>query len=198
MLKIGFSGVPGTGKTLMARALAAACRFIPALGGVELIDEYARSYINTYGPIETVWEQMRIFKKQLAREEKVPQSLGLLVTDSPVFLGLSYALELARPGSRKDNMVVNDLWKEMHKLQLERPRYDLIFHLAPTFPAEADGTRGAGQLEPDWRHTMDKRQKAIFTLLAPATPLYVIEGEGDLDARVRYILSQIERLAARP
>lgn len=165
MIKIGFSGVPGSGKTCTARAVAAGCRLIPELDGVELVDEYARSYINTYGPPETVWEQMRIFKKQLSREDKVPQSVGLLITDSPVFLGLSYALLLERPGSRKDNMVVNDLWKEMHKLQLGRPRYDMIFHLAPRLEAKADGTRLTEQLDEGWRYEMNRRQMAIFELL---------------------------------
>lgn len=196
MFKVGFSGVPGCGKTSTARALAAACRRIGGLKNVELIDEYARWYINTYGPIETVWEQMRIYKKQLSREDKVPQAVNLMITDSPVFIGFSYALLLSRPGVRKDTMVVNDLFKEMNKLQMDRPRYDLVFHLPPLLRPVDDGTREQVQLEEAWRCAMDRRQQAVFELFAPAAPLVVIEETG-LQERVEACLGRIKEMACR-
>ena len=100
MLRVGFSGVPGSGKTSTARLVAAICRRCPGLQRVELLDEYARWSINTYGPTETVWEQVRILNKQLFREDKVPAATtDILLTDSPVFMSFAYALDLRREGN---------------------------------------------------------------------------------------------------
>jgi adenylate kinase family enzyme len=94
MMRVGFIGVPGAGKTSTARGLASVCRRIDGLNSVELSAEYARRYIAKYGPIEETWEQYRILKKQLDWENSVG-NVDLLLTDGPIFLSLMYAMDLS-------------------------------------------------------------------------------------------------------
>jgi GTPase SAR1 family protein len=63
-IKIGIVGVPGSGKTTLARALASKCRSIDRLKNVELVSEYARRYISKHGSISSMSEQYRILEKQ--------------------------------------------------------------------------------------------------------------------------------------
>lgn len=164
-IRVGFVGVPGAGKTSTARGLASACRRIEGLKNVELSAEYARRYIAKYGPIQAAWEQYRILKKQLDWEEAVG-SVDLILTDSPIFLSLMYAMALSN-GTPKDVMVVNDLFSEMHKLNSPTPRYDIIFHLPPKVEPVKDGIRSEEQFDPTWRNKADKQLQAVFTIFTP-------------------------------
>ena len=71
---------------------------------IELVSEYARAYIHKYGSIDSVYDQMRIFNKQLAEENQFPSTIDVLVTDSPIFLGFGYALELRKENNKKKEM----------------------------------------------------------------------------------------------
>lgn len=95
MIRVGFIGTPGSGKTSTARALASQCRRIDALNNVEIVSEYARRYISKHGSIDFLWEQYRILHKQLEWETSVENdNLDLLITDSPIFVGFAYCLDL--------------------------------------------------------------------------------------------------------
>lgn len=87
MLRVGIIGVPGTGKTTLARGIVSKCRTLPDFKSVELVSEYARGYISKHGPVEAIWEQYRIMEKQIEWEDSVPDKVDVLVTDSPIHLG---------------------------------------------------------------------------------------------------------------
>jgi nicotinamide riboside kinase len=167
MIRIGFMGVPGSGKTSTTRALAAICRRIDQVENVELVSEYARRYISKHGGIEEPWEQVRILNKQLEWEDTAASKADLIITDSPVHLGLAYSLLFPRR-TAKDLMLVNDMFSMLTKLDFPKPRYDVIFHLPPTLKHVADGVRAAEQFDDSWRRRMDERLCAVFTLLPPA------------------------------
>lgn len=112
MLKVGFIGVPGAGKTSTARGLAALCRRNDKLSKVELVSEYARRYITKQGPIDTITDQFRIIEKQLEWEESIAPETDLMITDSPIHLGFLYALELRKLDNPKDIMYLNDIFKK--------------------------------------------------------------------------------------
>ena len=59
MKRIGFVGVPGSGKSSVARGLAA--RGYEKLKKVELVSEYARRFISKYGTIDQVVRNKRCF-----------------------------------------------------------------------------------------------------------------------------------------
>jgi nicotinamide riboside kinase len=165
-MRIGFIGVPGTRKTTTARALAGVIRDkIDSIKTVEYVDEYARKYLKTYG-IDHLSDQVKIFKKQVALEDKFPESTGVIITDSPVFMGYSYALEMRLSGNKKHTMILNDLFKEMNKLN-QVPRYDIIFHLPPVHQPVDDGIRAKHQFEQAWREEKDKQIVAVFHVFRP-------------------------------
>jgi deoxyadenosine/deoxycytidine kinase len=165
MIRVGFIGVPGAGKTTTARAVAGAVRMHTKFSTIELVDEYARRFIAKYG-IPSVYDQMRILNKQLTQEDKFPESTQLLVTDSPIFLGLGYAMENREPGNGKHTMIINDLFKDMNKLN-EIPRYDIIFHIPPKVEPVKDGIRPEHQFDPAWRQKMDLKLLSLFYVFPP-------------------------------
>ena len=65
MIRVGFTGVPGAGKTSTARALVSKLRSIEGFKRVELVQEYARRYISKHGSMTGLWEQYRIINKQV-------------------------------------------------------------------------------------------------------------------------------------
>ncbi|TRZ48828.1 MAG: hypothetical protein D4S01_09725 [Dehalococcoidia bacterium] len=166
MIRIGFVGVPGSGKTSTARGLAAFCRGDDKLKSVELVHEYARRYIAKYGTIDTVQDQYRVLQKQLDWEDSIPKgSTDIMITDSPVHLGFLYVMEL-RKCTHKDTVFVNDIFKKMNTLNVP-PRYDIIFYLPPRLKPVQDGVRDTLHFDEEWRSSADQTIRNIFTLFPP-------------------------------
>jgi nicotinamide riboside kinase len=102
MYRIGFIGVPSTGKTTLARALSANAYKMPEFARTELVSEYARRFIVEYGTDVTLMDQFRIIKKQCEWEDRVPvESTDLIITDSPIHISFMYSLDRC-DGSKKD------------------------------------------------------------------------------------------------
>ena len=167
MIRVGVTGVPGSGKTTLARALASTCRGEYTTSRVELVSEYARRYISKHGQVESMWEQYRILQKQIEWEDSViNDKLDLLITDSPVFLGFLYCNALPRNNS-KDIMCWNDVFKAMSKLNFPTCRYDIVFHLAPVLSPVDDGLRAPEQLLESWR---EQKNSEIITITKDIFP----------------------------
>lgn len=166
MLRVGFTGVPGSGKTSTARALAAFCRRNEKLKRVELISEYARRFIAKYGSISHLQDQYKIMEKQLEWENHVPEDqTDLIITDSPVHLGWLYVTE-HELNSAKEIMYANDIFKKLNKSNLPK-RYDIIFHLPPKIAPVKDGIRPDLHFNPEWRNEADAMIKLIFKQFKP-------------------------------
>jgi nicotinamide riboside kinase len=187
MIRVGFIGVPGAGKTTTARALAGSIRQYTNLKTVELVAEYARVYIHKYG-IDSIYDQVRILNKQIAEEDRYPDATDIIITDSPIFLGLGYALELREEGNTKHTMVLNDLFKDMNKLN-QIPRYDIIFHLPPTNKPMKDGTRAEHHFDDKWRKEADIRLQSVFHIFPPRKliTLEATSTEDRVKDAIRYI-----------
>ena len=89
MIKIGFLGPPGVGKTTVAQSFAAKIRF-KTEKRVELIDEHARWFTSNFG-IPTIFDQYLISHRQIDKEKAISHNIDYLITDSPAFLGEAYA-----------------------------------------------------------------------------------------------------------
>lgn len=145
IIRIAFSGAPSSGKTTLANALA------NYLGketqvSIELVSEYAREFISERGPQNNIQDQLFITQRQADREENALQRLefndgGILITDSPLFLGSIYGLDYTDPWNDKELRY----YLELYGLSLKALRtYNLsdsyLFHLLPRTP-KADGIR---------------------------------------------------------
>lgn len=187
MKRIGFSGVPSSGKSTLARALAA-----NIFGKrIELVPEYARRYINKYG-FRSLHDQFRILHKQLDWEDSVPQEkTEAILSEAPIFNGFAYAT-IDLPKNEYEVMVQNDLFKLMNKLNCPQ-RYDVVFHLLPTIKPVDDGTRSACQLTDEWREMMDNRIRAVYTIFPPRN--FVQINSLSLEERVAECKEHIARLS---
>jgi nicotinamide riboside kinase len=192
MIRIGFTGVPGSGKTTTAREVAARCRSINQLKKVELVSEYARRYISKHGFPDLIWEQYRIMQKQIEWEDSIPKdNLDVMITDSPVFVSLTYALDF-KISSTKDVMVVNDIFKFLTKLNFPTPRYDIIFHLPPVLKPIEDGVRPDLHFKDDWRLQTNSRIKSTFDIFRPVKFYEIDELTISEHVVVDFVLEKIE------
>jgi len=167
IITIGFSGVPGTGKTSLARVLAGILRYDEEFKNVELVSEYARRYIAKYGKVSSVYDQYRLLEKQIEWENSIcNDKLEYMITDSPIFLGMLYTWELKDPNNLKDIITTNDIFKKMNKINCPQ-RYDIIFHIPPKVKPVDDGIRDKIQLTDDWRNKNNNKLKFIFEIFPP-------------------------------
>lgn len=188
MKRIGFIGVPGSGKSCVARGLAA--RGYEKLNKIELVSEYARRFIAKYGTVD-VSDQYKIMQKQLEWEDVIPQDkTDVLITDSPVFLGFLYALNLRDSNNAKDVMYINDIFKRMSKLNCPN-RYDIIFHLPPIWKPVQDGVRPQDHFDDTWRNEADNLLQFIFKLFPPKH--FVTLKTDTLDLRINECLEISEK-----
>jgi nicotinamide riboside kinase len=186
MKKIGFVGVPGTGKTSLARGVAS--RAYEKMGNVELVAEYARRFISKYGDIQSIADQYKILQKQIEWEEIIlTKQIDVLITESPIYIGFLYAMEKRDLNSIKDTMYINDIFKKMNKLNCP-PRYDIIFHLPPLWIPSKDGVRPEKHFLPEWREEADKKIQFIFKLFPPKN--FVIIRKEKIEGRIEECLSK--------
>lgn len=122
MKKIGISGIPSSGKTTLARALANDCRD----KNVELVNEYARTYMSKHKSIDTIWEQIIVTNKQIDWEESICDNVDLMITDSPIYLGFLFGIDLIDFDNSKDLIAYNTLFKKLVSL---KNRYDVVFRV---------------------------------------------------------------------
>jgi nicotinamide riboside kinase len=188
MIRIGFSGVPGSGKTSCTRALAL------QLKNVEVVSEYARRYISKHGPITSIFEQYRVMQKQREWEDSVcNEKLKYMITDSPIFLGFIYSSMLPKTNS-KEILFFNDVFKEMTKINNPIHRYDLIIHLPPIKQPSDDGVRSPQQFEDKWREENNNLILSTYHIFPPKK-LHIMDLESyDIDDIVTKSVTLINKL----
>ena len=174
MKRIGFVGVPGSGKSSVARGVAA--QSYNRIGRVELVAEYARRFLIKYGAVTNVSDQYKILSKQMEWEDAIPTNdTDVMISDSPIHMGFLYVMEMRDVNNEKDTMYTNDIFKRMSKLNCPH-RYDIIFHLPPLWKPTEDGVRPQQQFEDAWRNEADLKIQFIFKLFPPRHFVTLVSG----------------------
>lgn len=144
MIKVGICGAPGAGKSTTAAGLF--YNYKRRGVHVELVTEFIREEINKGFKLGSVADQLRIYMKQKEREDIVPSTIQLIVTDSPIYLSLYYALDYARNSRHQNDENILFMFEQIFK---ERNRYDILIMLRRTKPYVEDGTRCQTECESD-------------------------------------------------
>jgi len=183
MKRIGISGVPASGKTTLARALASAlCGKL----NVELINEYARTYLFKYKSIDSIWEQIRVTEKQIELENNISDKTDIIITDSPIYLGFVFSMDIVNFNRDKDILAYNDLF---NKLSLLNNRYDYIFHLCPVIDPLKDKVRPDLHYDQEWRDRTNSIILSVFNFFGQKN--IVVISNKDINDRVAICLKYL-------
>lgn len=104
----------------------------------ELVTEFIREELNRGFKLGSVADQFRIYMKQKEREDIIPDEINIMITDSPIYLSLYYALDYARRADNQNDENILFLFEQIFK---ERNRYDILILLKRTKEYVSDGTR---------------------------------------------------------
>ena len=173
-MRIAIAGIPSTGKTSLARLLAVELN-------TNLVHEYARHYISKYGDIKTVPEQYLITNTQYEWENNFTD----FVTDSPIFLGFLYCIELHDPTVQKDRLWLAKFFKYL----AEHVQYDIVFYLPPVLPVSRNGLRRDLHFDSNWREDSDMLLRSLIRLFPPKQLIEITTVE--LRDRVDEVLSHM-------
>lgn len=146
-MKVGFIGGPGAGKSTTSAGLFTACKNRGIT--VELVQEYARDQLNRGWSPKCIGDQHRILDEQRRKEAIIPDTIDVLITDSPTILSYLYALKNNDVQDTSDIMAMTALYEtfltDMHN-------YDILVLLKRTKPYVDDGTRSQTAEESDRIH----------------------------------------------
>ena len=179
-VKIGIVGGPGVGKSTLARQLV---QELSKNAIAEYVPEYASRYIKEYGEPTELWEQVRIFNKQVEWENRIPDKVEYYVSDCPVVLPFIYAIPHYNPYEPKSRLQFCDVFKMITK---ESIRYDFLFYVTPDIDPRDDGTRY--HLTKESQINVD--QKIVGAMEVLNVP-YITIKRLDLSARVQECMDYI-------
>lgn len=141
--RVGFIGVPGTGKSTISQAVQLEMGSHSCITAV--CPEYAREFIVKNGLPEHPAVQQKILYKQMRREDTLLRGCDVLFCDSPVFFCYTYALMQLDPDSVQQAKIIRDLYKWAVLDNLHR--YDALIYLPRQFEIVDDGVRSPGATE---------------------------------------------------
>jgi nicotinamide riboside kinase len=142
--KIVFVGPPGSGKSTLCNEVFTALKKKHL--NVELIPEYARTYIQKFGVPENLFEQYSIFEGQTSAENIDMSKQDFVLMDSGRITAYFYTVLYMDKAQPRQRFVIQDLYRHFLDDLISR-RYDYIFYVPPleTYKVNArilnDGTR---------------------------------------------------------
>jgi nicotinamide riboside kinase len=126
--RIVFIGPPGSGKSTLCSEVFTALKKKHL--NVELVPEYARIYIQKFGPPESLFEQYSIFEGQSNSENIDASKLDFIIMESGRMVSYFYTVLYSDPTKPRQRYVIQDLYRHfMDDLYLKR--YDFIFYIPP-------------------------------------------------------------------
>lgn len=181
MMKIGFIGAPGVGKTTMASGLfheLKACGY-----NAEFVDEYIRGEIKSGWYVKTVSDNIRVFIEQQDLEVKC--HCDIMVTDSPIFLPFVYGLRVF-DGSEHEKRNLFTLY-ELFLNSLDN--YDMLFFLESSREYIHDGVR---QQSADEAKQVSEHVKSLLDMHNVNYQIIKIDDENSFSNHISTIMAGIE------
>jgi len=131
---IGIAGPPSSGKDTLADSLNSVL-----INSSNKVHEYAREYVEKYGPPKSIFEQYVIYSKQFERENEIRSIYQVAICSSPRFLSWFYASKLlCRTDRREAELgVLSELYKNALKSLFD---YSFIIYCEP-LEYDDDGLR---------------------------------------------------------
>lgn len=179
MIKIGFIGGPGAGKSTSAASVFAGCKHRGIT--VDLVQEYARDQFNRGWIPNGISDQYRILQAQRGKEDIVPDAIEVMLTDSPTMLSYFYAVKNNPINNVSDRMAIVPLYASFLE---DMNKYDILVLLNRVKPYVNDGTRSQTAEESD---EIFQEVKALLNLHGVA----YVEMDGN-DETIELILQMIE------
>lgn len=177
---IALVGAPYTGKTELATALC------ESLSNCFRLPEYARVYIDRFGPPKHPAEQMLMLRTNLEAEESLGRLFSYNIIDSPTFVYAIYGMELTTRSS------ANKYAAFYREFKQSAVRYanlaDLtVFLSCADIPYTEDNMDDIRQLTPYERLAMDKM---LNEHLVQHVEDYV-KPRGTVEQRKDFVLDQL-------
>jgi nicotinamide riboside kinase len=125
---INFYGGPGSGKSTMAAGLFSKLKFAGV--NCEYVQEYAKDIAWEFNdlkdkPLKLLEAQEYIFAKQHYRMRRLSDGVDLIITDSPLLLGLVYmSKDFALPSLKNVVKEANDLYDNRNFLLTRQKKYN--------------------------------------------------------------------------
>lgn len=135
-MRIALIGGPGSGKSTTAAKVFAQCKSEGITA--ELVQEFVRDQLNRGWVMKSAADQLRILVEQRSKEDIIPNTIDVIVTDSPVFLSYYYGLLSCPLADISDIETLTYLYKEFLK---DLTRYDKVYSIRRTKEYVPDGTR---------------------------------------------------------
>lgn len=174
MKKIIFVGPPGSGKSTLISEVF--CKLKIKGYTSEIVAEFARQYIQEYGPPSSIFEQLLISREQDKRERNINQSIDYLLIDAGALSSYFYVSLYANYQDKKHRLVVNTIYERFLD-DLYSQKYNYVFFL-PTLETYKtnpsilnDGTRFQ---TPDEINTLECHMLLMFTRLHRQNNIYTI------------------------
>lgn len=140
-IKIAVISGPGTGKTTLCKEVDNILGLMGKNSGLCL--EFARTYVNRFGPPANVFEQFVVYQGQKRREDDLARC-EYIICDNATFLCYVYATFNIDFRNDKERYALNELYNMALKDMFS---YDEIFYIPREFSLSRDGTRYQGEEE---------------------------------------------------
>ena len=147
-MRVAFVSTASQGKTCLVKRLVSDLK-IAGNDCTEVV-EFARDYIEMYGPPENLWEQLEFCRAQRAREELAARNYEVLVIDNPIWLPSVYGTRNLDPHS------VKDIYPHQKLLEIgleSIKNYDYTFYIRKLFETQFDNVRK------DWGKGIDAEKE---------------------------------------
>lgn len=174
MKKIIFVGPPGSGKSTLVSEVFVKLK--TSNKNVELVNEYARQYIQEYGPPTSVFEQLLIAKEQ-EKYESLHTDINYMLIDAGRLSSYFYASLYANYSDKKQRLLIHQLYLNfLDDLYLRR--YDYIFFLpiTETYKVKSDMLEDGTRFQtPEEIDTLEMHMSLMFGRLHHLDNVYVLD-----------------------